>query len=164
MPVTPTSNFALTLDSLATMFSNSTHFQTWTGEANANDAKTHVYIAGVGQDEGAALAALRPYAIIWQESPVMNINTAAFATGEIHCILEANVAVANQGNHQDAMYEFLNNVEPVIADVMNASYEPGNLLIRNVNFDGVPQRSALCEGQDVDYHQWRMVFEYGLTS
>lgn len=182
----PTSNFALTLDSLASMFAASTNFQSWTNTANSTAARGHVYIGAILLPNNDTLtqlgidptdpiagelyyASIRPYALLWLDFPQYNINTGAFGYGTVGCILEANISQANWYSNPDALYEFLNNAEPTLNDVFNAGYAPGNLLLRTMQPDGMPVRSAVEEGIDAGngntqtgfYFQWQLKFEYG---
>lgn len=161
MAVSPTGILSTPLDSLAELVASSTSFQTWVGALDATAAKAKVY--RTARDQSGASAWARPFALATIPSG-WNLTDALqqYATGSMHLLFEDDVDSANAGSHEDAAYEFTNNVGAVIKEMIRNASSPGYLYVSGIEIVSGAQRACVEEGSD--YYQIWFRVAYGLKA
>lgn len=162
--MTATGAISVPLESLRTLISESSTFQTWVNAEDETAALDRVFVEGVpGVDENDKdlLVSLRPFALVTFDT--VGDSLLSFFGGTLLMMFESDISEENLKDHRDAAYEFTNNVGAVVVDVRNASYEAGKLFIRTIEAVGRPARSDPKEDMGRYMQMWFKV-SYGLEN
>jgi hypothetical protein len=164
---TPSGRFNVALLRLRAMVAASSNFQSWVGALSAEDALDSIFLH-CEEGESAALAALRPFALIhygekW-ESPMLAGGSKNFHLDEFSLELhfEADTEASLVDAPGDALTDFANQIGPIVDDILDLSGQSGYLAINNLSFtDGPPWRSDERSRHENDFCHVGFVVEFG---
>jgi len=147
---------SLSLAGAQELIAASATFQSWTGSANAEEAKTRVYLPGVPTDE-----ATRPFACLlgaeWKATREA-ITTFCHSAG-IGVLVEADVAAEHKDSFSDAYLAFVNKLGQVRDDMLEKAATFAALRVGDIEVSQDSIKRSIWEEDagDGDYFNGVMV-------
>jgi len=150
-----TGMISLPLENLRTLLANSSTFQDWVGAAGTPEqkivaAKNRIYLVGYDSD-----SVVRPFACIswgedWVAEAIGGGASHSFSCrGSLWLLFEDAVAVANQGDHEDAAFAFTNEVGQIISDIESLAASSELFAAQSFEQQVAPRRASKDEPVDI---------------
>jgi hypothetical protein len=147
--------FSQPVENMADLIANSTTFQTWTGSANATEARTKISIWAKDGETDLPTCAI-------SLAPQFSFSKSSSGTHDNYTTLNAVTALflgsIPDTSPEDDFYTFSNIVGGIVEDVLNLSGRPGYASIENGSPDGPPMRSDPRQGELDAYASWAISF------
>lgn len=166
--VTPSGIFSVPVNSLATMLSECTSFQTFTAADDATEALTFIYpFISLTPDE---LPFTRPFGLIYLGDDFVN-TPYTFTNGVVQLVLEKDIdeeylpfdsSSGSSAKYRDAMYTFSNETGAIIAELLEKSLCGGALMISTIRSDSPTTSGFQLVQQGVPYMQQTFTITYGV--
>lgn len=161
----PSGVLSAPLDALATLVSESSTFQEWVEEDDAEGALEHIHIdavtgteiTDVSMDERKTI--IRPFALVCFDR--LGDNLLSNFSGSLLLCFEANID-PDEESYRDNSYSFTNKVGAIIEEIRALSYGSGYLLIRTISSVARHARSTPNDTEGDYFQQWYRI-TYGLS-
>lgn len=151
MPQTPVNGLSLPLSHMRDLLAATSAFQEWTGAADADEAKAHIYLVNLPQSDLQRPFALVGFSDKWKREKIAQYQYQT--TGELYLTFEADVAIADQGSESDAVFGFMNPLGAVIDEITAIAGTDNYLNVIEMEMPSLPMRTNSEDTEmDEDYY------------